>query len=97
MIRHVVMFTFREDASEAQIGEAVAALAELATLVPTVRAFRLGRDIGVNEGNFHLAVTADFDDVEGYLTYRDHPEHLRVIREKGAPVVASRSAVQFEF
>ena len=97
MIRHVVMFTFNEGASEEQIGEAIAALAELPSLIPTVRGFRLGRDIGVNPGNFHLAVTADFDDVAGYLTYRDHPEHLRVIREKGAPVVASRSAVQFEY
>jgi hypothetical protein len=97
MIRHVVMFTFKDDATEAQIADATAGLSALPGLIPEIKAFRIGRDIGVNQGNFHLAVTADFDDVAGYLVYRDHPEHLKVIREKGSLVVAQRAAVQFEY
>lgn len=91
------MFTFKDEATEAQIAAATDGLAALPGLIPEIKAFRLGRDIGVNSGNFHLAVTADFENVEGYLVYRDHPEHLKVIREKGSLVVASRAAVQFEY
>ena len=97
MIRHVVMFTFQENASEEQINVLISALQALPGIVPEVKSYRIGRDIGVNAGNFQLAVTADFDDVAGYLVYRDHPEHQRVIREKGAPIVAQRCAVQFEY
>jgi len=97
MIRHVVMFTLKDEATEEQIADAMAGLNGLPALIPEIRSFRLGRDIGVNPGNHQLAVTADFDNVEGYLVYRDHPEHLRVIREKGSLVVASRAAVQFEY
>ena len=41
-------------------------------------------------------VTGDFDTVEGYLAYRDHPDHQRVVREIGMPLIASRAAAQFE-
>ena len=97
MIRHVVMFTFKDEATEAQIADAIGGLSALPALIPEIKAFRLGRDVGVNHGNFNLAITADFDDVAGYLVYRDHPEHQKVIREKGSQVVAQRAAVQFEF
>jgi hypothetical protein len=97
MIRHVVVFTFRDGTADAQIAEMMADLATLPSIVPEVRSFRLGRDIGVNSGNFQLAVTADFDDVAGYLAYRDNTEHQRMIREKGAKIVEQRAAVQFEF
>ena len=37
---------------------------------------------------------ADFDDVDGYLVYRDHPDHQAVIRERIRPILADRAAVQ---
>lgn len=97
MIRHVVMFTLKDEATEAQIAAATEGLAALPGLIPEIKSFRIGRDIGVNPGNYALAITADFDNVEGYLTYRDHPEHQKVIRERGSLVVAQRAAVQFEY
>ena len=40
---------------------------------------------------------ADFDDLEGYLTYRDNPEHRAIIAEFIRPITAERAAVQYEF
>ena len=37
----------------------------------------------------HFAVVADFDDVAGYVVYRDDPEHQRVIAELIRPFLAS--------
>jgi hypothetical protein len=42
-------------------------------------------------------VTADFDDADGYVAYRDHPDHKKAVTELLAPVVAERAAVQFEW
>ena len=72
------------------------ALGELPGVVPTIRSYHFGSDIGVNEGNFDFVVVADFDDVEGFLVYRDHPQHQRVIAELIAPVIETRNAVQYE-
>ncbi len=72
------------------------ALGELPGVVPTIRSYHFGSDIGVNEGNFDFVVVADFDDVEGFLVYRDHPQHQRVIAELIAPFIEIRNAVQYE-
>jgi hypothetical protein len=59
--------------------------------------YRFGRDLGVNPGNFDVVVTGDFASVADYLTYRDHPDHQRVVREVLLPLVDARHAVQFEW
>ena len=72
------------------------ALGELPGVVPTIRSYHFGSDIGINQGNFDFVVVADFDDVEGFLVYRDHPQHQRVIAELIAPFIETRNAVQYE-
>jgi hypothetical protein len=62
-----------------------------------IRAYRFGADAGLNEGNYDFVVTADFDDADGYLAYRDHPDHKKLVSELLAPFVARRAAVQFDW
>jgi len=97
MIRHAVTFRWTEDATEEQKKQVAAEVARLPSLVPSLRALRFGPDLGINEGNFDFAVVADFDDVAGYVTYRDHPEHRAIIDRVIRPIVAQRAGVQFEF
>lgn len=54
-----------------------------------------GPDLGLATGNADFAVSATFADQPAYERYRDHPEHRRIITEQIAPLIASRSAVQF--
>ena len=96
MVRHVVMFTFKEGVTDVQVGDYVANVSRLPSIIPQVRDYRVGRDVGVNLGNFDMVVCGDFDSVADYLAYRDHPEHQRVVREFGLPIIAQRAAVQFE-
>lgn len=96
MVRHVVMFTFKDGVTDAQVGEYLTAVSQLPSVVPGIRDFKVGRDVGVNPGNFTMVVCGDFDSVEDYLGYRDHPEHQRVVKEIGLPIIAQRAAVQFE-
>jgi len=94
MFRHVVMLRWAPDATSAQRFAAQASLSELPGIIPEIRSYLIGTDAHVNEGNFDLVIVADFDDVDGYLVYRDHPEHQLMIRERISPILAERAAVQ---
>lgn len=96
MIRHVVVFDWKPEATAEQIAAVPEALAGLPAAIPEIRNYQVGSDIGVSEGNMGFAVVADFDDVDGYLVYKDHPAHRTVITEKISPIVGARAAVQYE-
>ncbi|NJP28270.1 Dabb family protein [Microbispora hainanensis] len=96
MFRHVVLLKWTEDATEEQRAEVARRLSTLPDAIPELRSYQIGHDAGVNQGNFSFGVVADFDSVEDYIVYRDHPVHLAVIKECIAPILADRAAVQYE-
>ena len=96
MIRHVVLFRWTPEATAEQKRRVAEELSRLPALVPSLRDYRLGANLGLNPGNFDFAVAADFDDAEGYLAYRDHPEHRAIVAEFIQPIVTERAAVQYE-
>lgn len=95
-IRHVVMFRWKEGVPAEHVVAAGRELANLPALVPTIRKYVFGPDLAVNPGNFDYVVVADFDDVDGYLAYRDHPDHKKFIAAYTADFVAERAAIQYE-
>lgn len=97
MIRHTVLFGWRDEATAAQRKRVADELSRLPGIIASLRAYTMGSDIGVNEGNWDFAVTADFDDLDGYLAYRDDPVHRAIITEHIQPIAARRAAVQYEF
>lgn len=97
MFRHVVMVRLTEDMTADQKEALRAGLGRLPEVIPDIRAYRFGDDAGLNEGNFDFVVTADFDDADGYLAYRDHPDHRKLVAELLGPFVTKRAAVQFEW
>jgi hypothetical protein len=95
MLHHVVTFKLKPDAPADQverIGEAVNALA---SQLPEVRSMAVGRDLALRDGNASFGIAAQFDDVEGFKAYADHPEHVRIVTEMIGPFIESRSPVQF--
>lgn len=92
-----MVFRWTDEASAEQKQRVKDALSTLPSLVPTLRSLELGPDIGVNEGSFDFAVTASFDDLDGYLAYRDNADHRAMIRDLITPITAQRAAVQFEY
>lgn len=96
MFRHVVMMRWVPDATAAQRAAVETGLAALPARIPEIRSYTIGTDARVNAGNFDLVVVADFDDVAGYLVYRDHPDHVAVITDHIRPILADRAAVQHQ-
>jgi hypothetical protein len=92
MIRHMVMFRWTPEATPEQKQRVVTELSRLPALLPALRAYHVGADLGLVEGNFEFAAVADFDDLEGYQTYRVNPEHRAIIAEFIQPIAAPRAA-----
>ena len=95
MIRHVVMFKWNPEVTDAEISATSTALDGLPEVIDTIVAYRHGRDLGINDGNFDYAVVGDFADEAGYLTYRDHPAHQAFISAFVKGRIADRAAVQY--
>lgn len=97
MIRHIVLFTWKPDATTAQKDKVSSELSVLSKTVPGIRAYHFGADAGlVGAGNADFALTADFDDADGYHVYRTHPAHLEVLEKTIKPILERRVAAQLE-
>ena len=96
MLRHVVMFRFKDDASSNARQSVEDGLARLPGVIEEIEAYRFGADLGLREGNFDYCLVAEFADAEAFARYVDHSEHQRFIAERLAPVVAERVSVQYE-
>ena len=90
------MFSWKPEATEVQRDAVPEKLAALPAKIPELRSYKFGPDAGINDGNADFAVVADFDDVDDYLAYRDNPDHRAIIDTYITPIVATRTAVQFE-
>lgn len=95
MLHHVVTFTLKPDAPADQVERIREAVTALAATLPEVRSMAVGADLGLRDGNASFAIAAQFDDVDGFKLYADHPEHVRVIKELIAPHISERHPVQF--
>ena len=96
MIRHCVLLRFAPDATDEQRQSVLDGLATMPDLIDVIERYEFGADAVGSDGNWDLGVTADFADVEAYRQYAGHDEHLRLITERIKPILAERSAVQFE-
>jgi endonuclease/exonuclease/phosphatase family metal-dependent hydrolase len=97
MFRHVVMIGFSEEATEEQKQALRDGLAALPEQIPEIRTYRIGDDAGLAPDNYDLVVVGDFEDKEGYLTYRDHPVHQDLVKKLLRPITARRAAIQHEW
>jgi hypothetical protein len=97
MFRHVVLFTWREDATQEQKQAVHRELAKMPAAIEQIKAYRFGPDAGINPANRDYAVVADFDDKQAYQTYRDHPAHRALVERFVNPIVSERASVQFEY
>ena len=89
--RHIVLLTL-DDTCEVEA--LVDDLRTMATGIPSIRRYEVGRDVGVSDGNATVAVVADFDDQAGWELYRDHPAHVAFIADRIKPHLLARTAVQ---
>ena len=99
MVRHVVMFQFKEEAEGRTKAENVAITKAMLEALPGKIDWIRRSTVAVNapdadEGNYDLVLITDFDSMEDYRRYKIHPDNKAV----GAfmrPVRITRSSVDF--
>jgi hypothetical protein len=96
VIRHIVLFRWDDEMTDAIEQQLVDELKAFAPTQPGVLAYHAGPDAGIVDGNWDFAVVGDFADVERYLDYRDHPQHQDIISRLSRPHAKERASVQYE-
>lgn len=95
-VRHLVLFKFRPDTDPAAIQALADGLRALPAQIPEIVDYHVGPDIGLADSNWDFGVSADFDGVDDFHTYRGHPAHVDVVDKLVEPITESRIAVQFD-
>lgn len=94
MIRHVVLIKWKDGTDANQVEAVASALADMPALMPFIRRYEMGPDLGVTSSH-DFAIVADFDSIEDYRTYADHPDHKAVSAAFIAPILDSMARVQY--
>lgn len=101
MIKHVVMWTFKEEAAgkskEENIAEFKKMLLGLVGVVPGIELFEVGiKQQNSPADNFDLILISEFKTWGDLQAYVIHPVHQQVV-SFAKQVVSGRSAVDYEF
>lgn len=95
MIRHVVMLHWQPGTSAAAVAAVTEAFAKLPALIPEIKSYQFGPDLGLFEGNADYVLVAEFDNEQDFKDYSSHPDHIELMKAVTMPIMASFSAVQF--
>jgi hypothetical protein len=85
MLRHVVLFKFKDDASQDQVKAVTDAFAALPAKIDAIKDFEWGTDVSVekkSEGFTHCFVVT-FADEKGREIYLPHPAHQEFVKLVG--------------
>ncbi len=100
MIKHVVMWKFKDEAQGAtkaeNLAKVKAALEALPEKIPFIRHMEVNMNVNPSAACYDAVLISEFDTLEDVLAYRDHPEHKK-ISEFVALVRESRASADFEF
>ena len=85
VLRHVVLFKFKDGVGEDKIAEAIKAFEGLPKKIKEIQAFEWGTDVSVenrSEGFTHCFLVT-FRDAKGRDTYLPHPAHQELVKLVG--------------
>jgi len=92
VLRHVVMYKFKDDQTAAQVKEVIDAFAGLPKKVDTIIGFEHGTNVskeGKSEGFTHVFVVTfkNEADLAAYLVHPAHDAYVKVVRDRREKVI----------
>lgn len=79
MLKHVVLFKFKPETTEADIEKLAAGLGRLPEIIDEIREFVFGRDVVRSERSYDFGLVSSFDDQAALGRYAIHPDHQLVV------------------
>lgn len=96
MIRHICMFTLKEEDKEWKIADFLARAEELKA-IPEIRRFDAARNVaGTPASNYDVALIFDFDTVDDLNAYQKSPVHVD-FGEFVYTIRVDRACIDYEF
>lgn len=96
MIQHIVMFSFRADATPQARTELLAEYPGFPKRFPAMRNFTIGPNISERDKTFEYAFTVQFDNETDLKSYLNSEEHERHVVERFRPLIERRAIVSYE-
>ena len=95
MIKHIVMWKFKDDVVEADKLEMKHLLESLKGVVPSLVDIEIGLNMADGDAAKDMVLYSEFATMEDLKAYVVHPEHLKVV-EFVKPLVSERAVVDYE-
>ncbi len=90
MIRHIVLFKFKADATPEQRASLIDGLKGLPQKIDVLRGLEVGENITDSPRAFDFALITDFDDEAALKAYAAHPDHQPILKMAGEYCEMSR-------
>lgn len=98
MIKHIVLFSLRDDIEQGYKADRLADLKEqflaLQGEIASLRSIEIGINVNPKE-KFDLALVATFDDLAGLAAYASDPRHVAVAKQVGE-MLSVRACTDYE-
>ncbi len=95
MIKHIVMWKFKDEVAEADKLEMKRQLEALKGVVPSLIDIEVGMDVVGSDASKDMVLYSEFAALDDLKAYAIHPEHLKVV-EFVKPLVCERAVVDYE-
>ena len=99
MVKHVILWTLKNEYTEEQLAEIKAGIKEglegLAGKIPGLTEIHVVTE-GLPSSNVDVMLDSTFESAEALRNYATHPEHVAVADGKVRPFTASRSCMDYE-
>jgi len=79
MIRHIVFFKFKPEATAEQRRSIIAELRALPQKIEVIRNFEVGEDVLRLARSWDAALVGTYDTLEALKVYDEHPAHKQVV------------------
>ena len=100
MFKHIVFWKFAEEAEgrakQENMDIVKEGLLSLRGKVETLVSAEVGQDVLHTDASSDMCLICTFNDREGFIVYRDHSEHLKVLAYI-KKVITERKIIDFEF
>ncbi|MGB3247458.1 MAG: Dabb family protein [Sulfitobacter sp.] len=97
MIKHIVLFRFREDAPDDKIAALMAEYETFSDKYPVMQTFDIGWNQSERDDRFDAGFVIEFRSQDEMKSYLDSDSHKAHVVERFRPIIKERAIVSFSY
>lgn len=97
MIRHTLLFRFRDGVPEETVAAVLDELSTFPSRYPAMRNFVCGRNVSTRDSTMTHGFAVDFESEQDLLDYLSSQSHEEFVRERWRPLIERQAIVSFHY